>query len=284
MKIKEQEISQEIEGKINQIVNEFENSQHVVTECTVPKYGRSSGTGTHYCLNVDNQKIISVKLAFNLTAEIIQWELLMSTIRQMLSVPHYKIERKRGFPISGWEDQDYMMIEKGPIGHRKNLGELDAQESIRNNRKDFLKYLGKTTAMNFLFGISDRSVHNHVWDMNEKVLYSIDHEILSNNDEEIPSTIKNNILDFLVGKNWYDCQELRDAFTESFNETWQFADCSQAAIISNFTDFSLQQYSASFLERLRKGPQWVLQRIMSQNLFYMSWFLSSHLFLKMLHR
>jgi len=263
LKIKEHEISQESEVQINLIVNDFENSQHVVIECTVPKYGRSRDNGTHYCLNVDNQKIISVKLAFNFTAEIIQWELFMSTIRQILLVPHYKIAKKHGFPIPGWEDKDYMMIEKGPIGHRKNLGEPDAQESIRNNKKDFLKYLGKTTAMNFLFGISDRSMLNHVWDMNEKSLYSIDHEILANNDEEVPSTIKDQILNLLMGKGWYDNQELRDTFTESFNETWQAADCNQATIISNFTDYGLQQYSTLFLERLRKGPQWVLQRIMS---------------------
>lgn len=262
MKINDVNISNSDQVEINRIISEFVGSERSVTECTLPKYGRSIYNKTHYCLQLDNSEIISIKRAYADTAEIIQFELFMATIRQILSVPHYKIEKKHGFPIPGWEEADYMLIEKGQIGARENLNEKNAQDSIRKNRNEFLRQMAKAAAMNFLFGISDRTTLNHVWDKNENLLYSIDNEILASSDEEVPSSVKS-ILDFLVGKNWYDEETLRNIFTECFNATWQIAEAEQSQIINCFTAFNLQKHISMFSSRLRKGAPWVLQRIMS---------------------
>ena len=262
IKIGNHELSEDETRTVNDIVTSFLGEEHKVISGATPKYGRSKGNNTHYCLKIDDGNIVSVKLAFNAAPEIIQWELFMGVIRQLLSIPHYRIEKKNNFPLSNWKNQDFIIFEKGPEGNRNNLDSKEIQQSINENKEIFLTQIAKLAALNYLFGISDRSMFNFVWDKKEKVLYSIDHEILANSDEDVPSDIKKRICSFLPN-NWFDDEGLRTKFTESFLEIWQKVVDEEAEIIGTFALYELQKHSGKFLERIKKGSQWVLQRIMS---------------------
>ena len=99
MRIGDQEIGEELQEEMNAIVSVFVGAESRVTEIAPPQFCRSS-QGNQYRLTVDNNRHISVKHAYSGRQDI-GWEVFHSDMRQLLELPHYKLERKTDFPCRG---------------------------------------------------------------------------------------------------------------------------------------------------------------------------------------
>ena len=65
------------------------------------------------------------------------------------------------------------------------MAKQQVQESLKTNSEALLSQLGQVAAQNYLFATADRKKEHFIWDLNEKVLFSIDHEIPSPNQHEV---------------------------------------------------------------------------------------------------
>jgi len=121
--------------------------------------------------------------------------------------------------------------------------------------------MGKLSALNHVFAISDRKDEHFIWDLDEKTLFSIDHEVPAVNDID-PIVYLQQMASRRLGPQWFDDHQYRSAFTEGFISVWQSLDDKKSKILEKYQTYNLQSYTGVFMQRLTKGPQWVLQQIM----------------------
>lgn len=260
MKIGNYELNEDESRKVNEILSKFLGSSHVVIEGKPPPSGRSSND-KQFVLNVDNIRHVSVKRAYD-TPDNIKWELFMADARIILGLPHYKLTKEVDFPISTWKDTEYIIIDWGNIDRRFPISHPNVQQSLIENRETFLSQLGNIAAQNHLFATADRKNEHFIWDLDDKVLFSIDHEIPASTDIEVLDYFRNDLKQ-KFGINWYDTESQRDLFLKNFQATWLVAEQQKSQIVSNYTKYGLDAYSTKFLERMSIGSLQALQRIMS---------------------
>lgn len=260
LKIGSYELSEEESKRVNEIISKFLVNKHEVLEGFSPKTGRSAA-GKQFCLNVNNIRYVSVKLEWD-SPENILWELFHANVRQILCMPHYKVIKEKDFPLPNWKDQEYIIMDWGPKDGRFHLADEHVQESLNQNKLILLSQFGNVAAQNYLFATSDRKKEHFVWDLTDKNLFSIDHEIPTNNADEVTNYFRSE-LKALNGNNWYDDEDMKKTFTNSFMIIWQNAEKEQNKILQNYVQNGLEKYSGGFLERLKLGSQSALQRVMS---------------------
>lgn len=260
MKIGNYELSTEENERVNKIISDFLGSAHTVIEGKPPPSGRSAND-RQYVLNVDNTRYVSVKRVYD-SPDNIKWELLMSQMRPLLSLPHYKVTKERDFPLPSWRNEDYVIMDWGGIDKRFPISNPRVSQSLIDNRNCLLAQMGNVAAQNYLFATSDRKQEHFVWDIEENNLFSIDHEIPTTNNNEVLDYFRNE-LRAKFGNNWYDDPTSRELFSERFLAVWSIAEQQKAMIVSSYANHGLSSFSNGFSERLSRGSQPALQRIMS---------------------
>lgn len=261
MKIGNHELSPEDQERVNSIISNFLGSTHTIIEGKPPPCGRSKSSDKQYVLNVDNTRYVSVKRAYD-TPDNIKWELFMSQMRPLLSLPHYKLTKERDFPLPSWRNQEFIIMDWGGIDKRFPISEPRVATSLTENRDCLLVQMGNVAAQNYLFATADRKQEHFVWDIDEKILFSIDHEIPTANNNEVLDYFRNE-LRLRFGNNWYDNPPSRELFSQRFLAVWSIVEQQKDTIISSYTNHELSNFSNGFSERLTKGSQQALQRIMS---------------------
>lgn len=260
MKIGNYELTPEENIRLNQIVSTFFATPCTVIEVELPPEGRNRDD-KHYVLNVDGKKYVSVKRAHS-NPEDVKWELFMAEMRPILGIPHYKLEKGVNFPLPTWANQDYVIMEWGNIDKRFPISDPRVHPSLGENKEKLLIQLGHVAVQNYLFATSDRKQQHFVWDLDDKTLFSIDHEIPSTNENEVLDYFRNE-LRARFGDNWFDNDLMRGLFLAGLHTVWSVADYEKSKIISSYSTLGLNAYSNKFSERLARGCQPASQRILS---------------------
>lgn len=190
IRIGDQEIGEETQEKMNAIVSGFLGAESRVTEIAPPQSGRSR-YGNQYRLTVNGERHISVKLAYG-GAQEIRWEVFHAHMRNLLGLPHYKLERKNGFPIQDWKGMEYIIMDWGMAGRRRSVAELCVRADVRKSPASPFQF-GQVVAQDILFAAGDRKRDHIVWDLDEKAMFSIDHEMPAEDMEEIVMFFRNEL-------------------------------------------------------------------------------------------
>ena len=260
MKIGEIELLDVDRLKVDAIISDFLGTESTVIDGVPPDEGRSN-KGNQYRLDVDNQRYVSVKLAYD-SPENIHWELFNSDMREILGLPHYKISLKNNFPLDSWKDKDYIIIDWGLKDRRFHMEKPQVQESLKTNYEALLSQLGQVAAQNYLFATADRKKLHFIWDLDNLVLFSIDHEMPSPNPHEITNYFRDE-LKRLYDKCWLDNNKLTKIFSDYFTSIFDKAVDKQEDIVKKYVQHQLSDYNGKFIERISLGAQSPLQRIMS---------------------
>lgn len=248
--------------QINSIVSDFLECPSVVTGTAPPEIGRSRDGGRHYRLTVDTgseTRHMSVKLKFN-TDNDLNWELLNSDIRQLLTLPHYKVEKKSNFPLPDWQNQDYILMDWGAKGRRFPINHQDVQQSLAEHKDEFLTQLAQVAAQNFLFGTADRKDEHFIWDLDRHVIFSIDHEIHTTNPIEVTGYFASTLVSYF-GDLWYSDAGLRDIFKSSFTAIWDRAKANADPIASLYRNNDLDNFRKDF-SKMKTRHSSVLQALL----------------------
>jgi len=215
LKIGTQELTSEETIAVNKTITNFLDSTSTVIEGVPPDEGSSRNNGNQYRLDVNDERYVSVKLSQH-TSDSINRELFTAETREILNVPHYRVQKKNNFPLSTWKNKDYIIMDWGPKNKRFHIGRSEVQQSLKDNKERFLEQMGMVATQNYLFGISDRKKEHFIWDLDDHVLFSIDHELLTDNPQEVTNYF-NNELKNLFGEKWFDEEKLSTVFSNSFN-------------------------------------------------------------------
>lgn len=257
IRIGDREIGEESQEKINAIVSKFLGAESRVTEIAPPQFCRSS-QGNQYRLTVDNKRHISVKQAYSERQDI-GWEVFHSDIRQLLGLPHYKLERKNGFPMPGWENKECVIMDWGVAYRRQNIAEFCVRAEIRREPASAIQ-LGQVAAQNILFATGDRKGEHVIWDLDEKVAFSIDHEIPATNVEQITNFFQR-WLRVIYGEKWHDGSEQQNAFDAAFEKIWKRAHNNKDEILKFYRKEMLDGFSDGFSKRLSRGHMYFRQKM-----------------------
>ena len=257
IRVGDQEIGEELQEEMNAIVSEFCGKESAVTEIASPQFCRSSQKN-QYRLTIDNKRHVSVKHAYSGRQDI-GWEVFHSDIRQLLGLPHYKLERKNGFPIPGWENKECIIMDWGFVGRRQNIAEWCVQAEIRKDPASPIQ-LGQVAAQNVLFGTGDRKGEHIIWDLDKKVAFSIDHEIPATNVEQITNFFQR-WLGAVYKEKWYDGSGQQNAFDGAFEEIWKRAHNNKDEILKFYRKEMLDEFSDGFSRRLSMGHAYFLQKM-----------------------
>ena len=262
------QISKESQEKINAIVSEFLGKKSTVTEIVPPQSGRSRHED-QYRLTVDNKRHISVKRPYGKSQDAgneshpdIRWEMFHSDMRQLLGLPHYKLERKNGFPIPGWENKECIIMDWGVAYRRQNVTESGVRAEIRREPTSPIQ-MGQVAAQDTLFATGDRKGEHVIWDRDEKVAFSIDHEIPATDIESVTSVLQY-LLGRIYGEKWHKGSEQQAAFRGAFGRVWERADCSKTEIKKFYGKETLDGFSDGFSQRLSMGHEYFLQKLLPQ--------------------
>lgn len=260
MKIGDADVSNDDRLRINQILGSFFGQRCEAVAITAPSEGRSA-RGKQYKIQVSNGRVASVKRAFS-RPENLYNETFMADVRQILRLPHYRVDKRNGFPIEGWQKEDYIIMDWGPAGRRLNVGKPEVSGFLRANPGAFLPQLGQVAAQNFLFATGDRKREHLIWDLDDRVLFSIDHEMTATNKFEVTSYFKNE-LKSLCGDRWFYDKALAEAFENRFKLIFKAAKEYRDAIVSKYIKHGIKAHHAGFVERVNVGALPPLQWIMS---------------------
>jgi len=261
LKIGTYELTTEETETVNKIIGSFLDSPSTVIEGVPPDEGSSRNNGNQYRLNVNDERYVSVKLSQH-ALDSINRELFTAETRELLNIPHYKVQKENNFPLPTWKKKDYIIIDWGPKDKRFHIGRSEVQQSLKDNNERFLEQMGIATTQNYLFGISDRKKEHFIWDLDDYFLFSIDHELLTDNPHEVTNYF-NNELKNLFGEKWFDEEKLSTIFSNSFNTIFETAENNRDAIVNAYLRHNLSQHNAGFINRLIVGSQAVLQRLMN---------------------
>lgn len=229
-----------------------------VTEIAPPQSGRSR-YGNQYRLTVNGERHISVKLAYG-GAQEIRWEVFHAHMRNLLGLPHYKLERKNGFPIQDWKGMEYIIMDWGMAGRRRSIAELCVRADVRKSPASPFQF-GQVVAQDILFAAGDRKRDHIVWDLDKKAMFSIDHEMPAEDMEEIVMFFRNE-LGYVYGENWHPGSKHQNAFRDAFNGVWEKAHDGKAEILKCYREEALEEFGDGFSERLSSGSEGFLQDVL----------------------
>lgn len=246
--------------RINQIASNFYDQKCRVVSAAAPDSGRSA-EGNQYRLEVSNGRFASIKLAYD-TPEDLYWEVFMSDMRKLLGLAHYSVEAGNSFPLDGWLEKDYIIMDWGPIGRRLDISRPEARKSIAENSEAFLSQMGRVAAQNFLFATYDRKKEHFIWDLDDHTLFSIDHEITTADRLAILFYFRDE-MKCMYGDSWFDDQGLSGAFGSGFTSTFRKAEGNRDAIALKYDSRKLGRHGKGFIDRINYGARSSLQRIMS---------------------
>ena len=244
--------------EINSIVSGFLGRQSVVREIVPPQTGRSS-SGTQYRITTEDRRRVSVKRAYSQKSDLKQ-ELFHADMRQLLGLPHYKVEHRRGFPLQGWEGEDCILLDWGVADRRLDLSYPQVRQHLRNDQSSLVQ-LGRMAAHNIVFAVGDRKTEHFVWDLDANVLFSIDHEILSIISETI--VYFKDELRSLYGKDWRASPSQLARFKAGFVEVWECAQLNTDKICEFYAEHGLGDNRGGFSDRIVKRPSYFLQPLLS---------------------
>ena len=181
-------------------------------------------------------------------------------MRESLGLPHYKLERKIGFPIQDWKDREYVIMDWGMAGRRRSIAEPCVRADVRKSPVSPIQ-LGRVAAQNILFGTGDRKRDHVVWDLDEKVAFSIDHEMPANDIGEIVVFFHNE-LGYIYGEKWHRGSQQQNSFKDAFNGMWKKAHDDKAEILKRYREETLEEFGGGFSERLSSGSESFLQDVL----------------------
>ena len=251
------ELDQKSQQDINSIVGGFLGRQSIVTEIVPPTTGRSR-SGKQYRITTGDQRRISIKRAHSKASDL-TWELFHSDMRQLLRLPHYKVELRNGFPLQGWEGEDYVLIDWGMADRRLDLSYPQVRLCLQNDQSSLIQ-LGRVAAQNIVFAVGDRKTEHFIWDLDQNALFSIDHEIISIISDTI--VYFKDELRSLYGKDWRASPSQLDRFKAGFVEVWERAELNADKICKFYTEHGLDG-RGGFSARIVKGHSYFLQPLLS---------------------
>lgn len=244
--------------EINSIIGGFLGRQSVVREIVPPTTGRSSD-GTQYRITTGDRRRVSVKRAYSQKSDL-QRELFHADMRQLLELPHYKVEHRRGFPLQGWAGEDCLLIDWGVADRRLDLSHPQVRQRLRDDRSSLVQ-LGRMVAHNIVFAVGDRKTEHFIWDLDANVLFSIDHEILSIISETI--VYFKDELRSLYGKDWRVSPSQLDRLKAGFVEVWERARLNADRICKFYAEHGLGDSRGGFSNRIAKEHSYFLQPLLS---------------------
>lgn len=251
------ELDQKTVQNIDSTVSGFLGRPSTVTEIVPPPTGRSR-RGNQYRITTDGHRRISVKRAHSHKDDL-RWEMFHADMRQLLELPHYKVERRTGFPLRGWEREDCVLIDWGVVDRRLDLDDCRVRQRMKDGWQS-LGPLGQMAAQNIVFATGDRKNEHLVWDLDENVMFSIDHEILGR-----PSEITmyfNRELRSLYGQDWRASPHKQANFQAEFVAVWGRAELHADRICESYTKHGLAQSRLGFSKRLSQGHSYFLQQML----------------------
>jgi hypothetical protein len=262
LQIDSQLISDDDHAKINEAVSRFRQCTSVVNGIAAPKEGWNAGSN-HLVLSCVDGYVLSIKKQRQSPQEISR-ELFMKDASELLGLHHYRITKQSGLPIPNWSG-DYIKIEwgKGGRSRRPNFNEIasgqdgEAKRSVMDNIREFVRSYAAIFAMNLHFGISDRKVEHFLWDLEDKMIYSIDNELTGGDYRESLVT-HNNAIKRVIGATWFDDPKWRKIFEQSFLELSEKIRESRAKIQKLYADHCLTQDAALFDSRVGLDPKAIL--------------------------
>ena len=254
--VDEDEIDRTSLQSINSAVSGFLDRPSVVTNIDRPTAGRSR-SGNQYRITTVDQRRVSVKRAHSKPSDLCR-ELFHADMRQLLGLPHYKLEHKTGFPLPGWESADCIMIDWGVADRRLGLDDCRVRRYLKDNWQS-LRQLGQVAAQNIVFATGDRKAEHLVWDLDEKAMFSIDHELLAISSETIEYFRSE--LELICGKDWRDLPHRLDYFESGFATVWNRAELEADKIRRSYVNRGLDGDVAGFSARLVKGSSHFMGRL-----------------------
>jgi hypothetical protein len=215
------DLNEEDSKKANAIVSSFFGNKCDVIDGKPPSTGRSAGSNKHYRLNVGNARYVSIKRAYD-SPQNISRELLVGEVYSILEIPNYKVRKENGFPLPDWRDEVYIIMDWGPKDRRLPLfpPNEDVNKSINDNLESFISQIGRLAALNYVLAISDRKDEHFVWDLDGKILFSVDHEVPALDDRD-PLGYFQQIATRRLGNSWFDDHQHRIQFTEGFTSVFK---------------------------------------------------------------
>lgn len=250
-------LDQKTMQNIDSIVSGFLGRPSTVTEIVPPQTGRSRYSN-QYRITTDSRSRISVKRVHSHKDDLGR-EMFHADMRQLLGLPHYKVERRKGFPLRDWEGDDCILIDWGEVDRRVDLRDYRAQQYMQDNWQS-LGQLGQVAAQNVVFATGDRKNEHFVWDLDKNVLFSIDHELLSITSETVEYF--HNALKSLYGKDWNKSPCKLGSFKTAFVKVWERAEINADRIRKFYTKHGLSNDNAGFSARLSQGHSYFLPKML----------------------
>jgi len=223
MKIGPYELESSDASEANRHISEFLNiTSEISLGDKAYSNGRSFLEDKQYRLIIDNLRHVGIKLQYDKQFSH-KVEFIVRDVRNLIGMKGYTIKTMQGFPMNGkkWREGNCLLSDWGPKDRRIDLHTLNASTINTRDKTKFLEELGKNFALSYALGLWDRRESNFVWDVQDKIIISIDHESLS--DEEIEQDIPRGffvILNNFFNPNWHLDQEMKLTFQGGFGEIW----------------------------------------------------------------
>ena len=183
------------------------------------------------------------------------WELFHSDMRQLLGLPHYKLEHRRGFPLQGWENEDCILIDWGVADRRFDFANPLVWQHLTSDWSS-LGQLGQVAAQNIIFATGDRKPEHFIWDLDENVAFSIDHEILAGRIYEVVDYLRQE-LKLLYGNGWHNSPQKLRCFQDSFTAVWNLAELNTDKVCQSYTKNGLDVCVGGFFGRITERERFL---------------------------
>lgn len=99
-----------------------------------------------------------------------------------------------------------------------------------------------------------------IWDLDEKVAFSIEHEIPATNVEQITNFFQR-WLRAIYKEKWHDGSEQQNAFDSAFEKIWKRAHDNKDEILEFYKKEMLDEFSDGFSKRLSMGHMYFRQKM-----------------------